>query len=166
MRIATKADVAIMNGGGIRAGKVYPPGSAISRRDVLAELPFNNRVVAVAITGAALRRAIENGLSQLPNAGGRFPQVSGMTVEADGSRPPGSRVTSITVGGAPLDENRIYRVATNDFLARGGDGYQMFADAARLLPDSDAPLLANEVMVHIRKLGTVRSGVEGRIAVK
>ena len=45
MRASAKADVAIMNGGGIRAGKVYPPGASITRRDVLAELPFGNRVV-------------------------------------------------------------------------------------------------------------------------
>ena len=47
MRASTKADVAIMNGGGIRAGKVYPPGSTITRRDVLAELPFDNRIVVL-----------------------------------------------------------------------------------------------------------------------
>jgi len=166
MRASTKADVAIMNGGGIRSGRVYPPGAEITRRDVLAELPFDNRLVVVEITGAELKAAIENGLSQLPNAGGRFPQVSGMTVEANIRRPPGSRVTSIRVGGQPLDETKVYRVATNDFLARGSDGYTMFADAPRLVPDVDAPLLANDVMVHVRNIGTVKTGVEGRIVLK
>jgi len=166
MRVTSKSDVAIMNGGGIRAGRVYPPGTKITRRDVLAEMPFGNRVVTVTITGAALKRAIENGLAQLPNAGGRFPQVSGMTVAATLSRPGGERVTAIRVGGAPLDETRLYTVATNDFLARGGDGYTMFANAARQLADSDAPLLANEVMVYLRKLGAVTTGVEGRMVVK
>jgi 5'-nucleotidase / UDP-sugar diphosphatase len=166
MRVSGKADVAIMNGGGIRGGRVYPPGSSITRRDVLAELPFNNRLVTIEITGAELKAAIENGLAQLPNAAGRFPQVSGMAVEATLSRPPGSRVTAIRVGGAPLDEAKVYKVATNDFLARGGDGYTMFAHAARLLPDDAAPLLANEVMVHIRRLGTVKTGVEGGMVLK
>jgi 2',3'-cyclic-nucleotide 2'-phosphodiesterase (5'-nucleotidase family) len=166
MRVISKTDVAIMNGGGIRAGRVYPPGSRITRRDVLAELPFGNRVVTVTITGSALRRAIENGLAQLPNAGGRFPQISGMTVEAALARPPGERVTAIRVGGAPLDDSKLYTVAVNDFIARGGDGYTMLASAARQLPDPDAPLLANEVMVYIRKLGTVTTGVEGRLVVK
>ena len=106
MRASTKADVAITNGGGIRSGKVYPPGSTITRRDVLAELPFDNRIVVLETPGADIKAAIENGLSQLPNAGGRFPQVSGMTIEADISRPPGSRVTSIRVGGKPLDEKQ------------------------------------------------------------
>jgi 2',3'-cyclic-nucleotide 2'-phosphodiesterase (5'-nucleotidase family) len=166
MRQSAQADVAIMNGGGIRGTQVYPAGATISRRDVLSELPFNNHVVKIEVGGAALREAIENGLSQLPHAAGRFPQVSGLTIEADGSRPPGSRVVSIKVGGEPLDEARRYSVATNDFMARGGDGYDMFRDAPRLLPDLDAPPLANEVMVYLRRLGTVRTDVEGRMVVR
>jgi 5'-nucleotidase/UDP-sugar diphosphatase len=162
-RQKTHADVAVMNGGGIRGGRVYAPGSAITRRDVLAELPFRNRVVTIEITGAALRAAIENGLSRLPAAAGRFPHVSGMAVEYDARRAAGERVLTITVGGAPLDPSRTYRVATNDFMARGGDGYATFAAAKPLLPMDDAPLVANEVMVYLRELGTIRSTVDGRM---
>ena len=97
MRASTKADVAIMNGGGIRGGKLYAPGTKITRRDVLAELPFDNRVMTLEIDGTKLKAAIENGLSRLPKPAGGFPQVSGMTIEADASRPPGSRVVSIRV---------------------------------------------------------------------
>ena len=61
MRVAVNADAAVMNGGSIRGGKIYPAGSAISRRDVLEQLPFGNRVVAVEIGGRGLRQAIENG---------------------------------------------------------------------------------------------------------
>ena len=166
MRAWAHADAAVMNGGGIRGGKLYPPGAAISRRDVLAELPFGNRLIAVEISGRELKSAIENGLSLLPNAAGRFPQISGLTVEADVSRPPGSRITSIKVGDAPLDEARTYRVATNDFLGRGGDGYSMFRDAPHILSDADAPPVAGEVMAYIKNAGTLRTGVEGRIVVK
>jgi len=166
MRAAANADVAIMNGGGIRGGKVYAAGAPLTRRDVLAELPFGNRVVTLDVSGRALRAAIENGLSLLPNAAGRFPQVSGLTVEADLRRPPGSRVTSINVGDAPLADDRTYRVATNDFLARGGDGYAMFAEVKPVLPDTDAPPVAGAVMDYIMRIGTLRTGVEGRVAVK
>jgi 5'-nucleotidase / UDP-sugar diphosphatase len=120
----------------------------------------------VEISGRDLKRAIENGLAQLPNAGGRFPQVSGMTVDADLKRPPGSRIVAMTVGGAPLADDRSYRVATNDFIARGGDDYVTLRDARRLLPDADSPLLANEVMVHVRQLGTVRTAIDGRIRLR
>jgi 5'-nucleotidase/UDP-sugar diphosphatase len=163
MRSALKADAAVTNGGGIRAGKLYAAGSAITRRDILAELPFNNRLVEIEIKGTDLRRALENGLAQLPAAGGRFPQVSGIVIEVDLTRPAGERITAISVGGAPLDDARIYKVAVNDFLARGGDGYVWFRDAKHILRESDSPLLANAVMAYVKSLGVVRSAVEGRI---
>lgn len=166
IRASTRADVGLTNGGGIRAGKIYAPGSQITRRNVLEELPFSNRVVIVEIIGRELKRALELGLRALPDAIGGFPQVSGMTIEVDASRPTGSRVTSIKVGAQPLDEAKIYTVATTDFLARGGDGYDMLRDGRHLLHADDAPLIANEVMTYLRRIGTVRTGVEGRIVIK
>ena len=113
MRWSAQTDVAVTNGGGIRSDKIYPPGTTITRRDILAELPFGNRLVTVDISGSALKAAIENGLSRLPSPSGRFPQVSGLEIEADVSRPAGNRILSIKVGGAPLDMNKTYSVATN-----------------------------------------------------
>lgn len=166
MRWSAQTDVAVTNGGAIRGGRVYAPGATITRRDVLAELPFGNRLVTIDIPGSALAAAIENGLSQLPNPSGRFPQVSGLTIEADASRPAGRRVTSIKVGDAPLDPGKTYSVATNDFMARGGDDYASFRAARPVLPPADAPLLAYEVIDYIKHIGTVRSGADGRIVLK
>ncbi|HKS62459.1 MAG TPA: bifunctional UDP-sugar hydrolase/5'-nucleotidase [Xanthobacteraceae bacterium] len=166
MRVTMHADAAVLNGGGIRAGKSYEAGARISQGDILAELPFNNRIVVVEISGSGLRRAMENGLSLLPRAAGRFPHVSGIEVTFDPARDAGSRVTAMKVAGAPLEESRTYRVAVLDFLARGGDDYTMFADARRITPDNDAPLMVNEVVEYLRKIGTARTGVEGRIAAK
>jgi 2',3'-cyclic-nucleotide 2'-phosphodiesterase (5'-nucleotidase family) len=166
MRERTRADVAIMNGGGIRGDKVYEPGDSITRRDILAELPFSNHLVTFDLKGSDLRRSIENGLGRLPRAVGRFPQVSGLKVEYDAQRPAGSRVLTIAVGGAPLDPDKTYRVATNDFLARGGDDYAAFAGATPLLRLDDTPMLANEVMVYLHELGQVRTGVDGRMTAK
>jgi 2',3'-cyclic-nucleotide 2'-phosphodiesterase (5'-nucleotidase family) len=163
MRVRGDTDVAIMNGGGIRAGKLYPAGSPVTRRDVLAELPFGNHLVIVEVKGGDLRTAIENGLSRLPATAGRFPQVSGMRVEYDALRPPGSRVVSIEVGGAPLDSDRMYTVAINDFMARGGDGYTSLANIKPLVPLDDTPLLSNEVMVYLRAIGGVQTSVDGRM---
>jgi 2',3'-cyclic-nucleotide 2'-phosphodiesterase (5'-nucleotidase family) len=166
MRDLAQADAAVMNGGGIRGGKIYAPGTEITRRDVLAELPFGNRVVTLEITGRDLRQALENGLSLLPYSGGRFPQVSGVKLVADVSRMVGDRIVSMEVAGAPLDPAKRYRIATNDFMARGGDGYATFANAHPLLPVADSPPLANQLMVYLRRLGTVRTGVEGRIVLR
>lgn len=166
IRNSTRSDVALLNGGGIRAGKVYPAGAQITRRDILAEVPFNNRVIVLEVSGRALKQAIENGLLYVPHAAGRFPQVSGLQVTYSIARPPGARVISMSVGGAPLDDNRMYRVATIDFIARGGDDYTTLRDAKRITPDNDAPLLANEVMSHIRHLGTVTTRNDGRIVAR
>jgi 2',3'-cyclic-nucleotide 2'-phosphodiesterase (5'-nucleotidase family) len=163
MRTKTGAVAAVTNGGGIRGGKRYPSGSSITRRDVLAELPFGNRIVTIDIRGRDLRSALENGFSRLADAAGRFPQVSGMKIEFDPRRPPGKRILSVRIGDTPLNLNRMYRIATNDFLARGSDGYESFGKAKPLLPADDSTLLANEVMAYLQKLGTVRTGVEGRI---
>jgi len=163
MRASTHADAAVTNGGGIRGGQVYPPGTTLTARDLLTELPFDNRVVAIDISGADLRRALENGLSQLPNPGGRFPQISGLTIEADASRPAGNRIVSIKVGDAPLDERKTYRLATNDFMARGGDDYITFRDAKPVLPLNDSPIVAYEVIDYIKSIGTGRTGIEGRV---
>jgi 5'-nucleotidase/UDP-sugar diphosphatase len=166
MRIGMHADAAILNGGGIRAAKGYEAGGKITYGDILSELPFNNRIVVVEIAGRDLRRAIENGLSVLPRAAGRFPQVSGMTIAFDLAREPGNRITAMKVGGAPLDEAKIYRVAVLDFLARGGDDYTMFLDAPHVTPDNDAPMLVNEVVGYLKKLGIAKTDVEGRMVGK
>jgi 5'-nucleotidase/UDP-sugar diphosphatase len=166
MRWSAQTDVAVTNGGGIRGSKIYPPGTTITRRDVLTELPFGNRLITLEVGGRDLKAAIENGLSKLPGPSGRFPQVSNVRIEADASRPPGSRVLSIKVGDAPLDEGKTYSVATNDFMARGGDDYTAFEQSKPVIPLNDSPLLASEVMDYIKYIGTVRAADEGRIVVK
>ena len=166
MRWSAQTDVAVTNGGGIRSDKIYPPGTTITRRDILAELPFSNRLVTLDMSGGALKAAIENGLSQLPSPSGRFPQVSGLEIEADVSRPAGNRILSIKVGGAPLDTSKTYSVATNDFMARGGDDYIAFRDAKLVLPPNDSPMLAYEVIDYIKSIGTILTGVDGRIVLK
>ena len=115
MRAKSGADAAVTNGGGIRGGRVYTAGSTITRRDVLAELPFGNRVVTIEIRGRDLRSALENGFSRLADAAGRFPQVSGMTIQFDPRLPAGKRIVSIKIGGAPL--NPIASIASRPTIS-------------------------------------------------
>jgi len=166
IRAATGADVAITNGGGIRAGKLYPPGARLTRRDILSEMPFGNTTVMVSLLGAELRAALENGFSRLPNRAGRFPQVSGLKVQVDPGLPPGSRVTAIEVNGEPFDPARSYTVASNNFLLAGGDDYAALGRGRVLIGPTDGKLLANEVMAYLRRQGTVAPRVEGRILIR
>ena len=160
MRIQNDADVALFNGGSIRGNRTYAAGTKISRRDILTELPFGNKVVVTPVSGAALKQALEYGVAG--RGAGRFPQVSGIRAVVDAAAPVGSRLISIEVNGAPLDPARTYRVATLDFLAMGGDGYTMLADPDAT-EDSGARLMANDVMAYARKLGTIEAKIEGRL---
>ena len=95
-------------------------------------LPFGNVVFTVSINGAELKTFLENGVSQMPAANGRFPQVSGLCFTYDISLPAGSRVLGAvrqaadgSCTGAPVDltAGSTYKIAENDFMATGGDGY-------------------------------------------
>jgi 5'-nucleotidase / UDP-sugar diphosphatase len=164
LRASTGADCAITNGGGLRANRLYAPGTALTRRDVLSELPFGNTIVLVAITGADIRAALENGLGAIGEHGGRFPQVSGLAFTYDPAAPKGSRLLTVTVGGKPLEDARRYTVASNNFMLAGGDGYDALARGKVLIGATDGKLMANVVMAYLRDLKTVREGPDGRIA--
>jgi 5'-nucleotidase/UDP-sugar diphosphatase len=165
-REAVQADVAITNGGGIRADREYPAGHKLTRGDILAELPFGNKTVKLEVTGEQIRAALENGFSQVEKVAGRYPQVSGLTVEVDLTKPVGERVVSVNVGGAPLDPTKTYTVATNDYMATGGDGYTSFAGATELVNAVDATLMASQVIDYVAAKGSVAPKVEGRIVTK
>jgi 2',3'-cyclic-nucleotide 2'-phosphodiesterase (5'-nucleotidase family) len=132
IRQVSGAEVAIVNGGGIRTS--IKKGE-IRVRDVYSVLPFDNYIVAITLTGREIREALEHGVSAIEKDEGRFPQVSGLTFTYSPSAPVGSRVKEVIISGKPLEPDREYSVATNDFLAAGGDGYRAFGDAIRASKD-------------------------------
>lgn len=163
IREFTKADVAITNGGGIRGDRTYEPGTTLTRKDVLTELPFGNLTTLMTISGADLRMALEESLSQVEDLAGRFPHVSGMKLVYDARRPKMNRIVSIEVGGKPLDPNATYRLAANEYIAAGGDGYLSLKKGTSIIDASAAPLMATVVMNYIEARGTIAPAVEGRI---
>ena len=154
---AVDADVAITNGGGIRAsidkGKV-------TRGEVITVLPFGNTVIVKEIKGSTLFNAVEHGLSEYPAHEGLFPQIGGMSFVFAKDRPAGERVLKIWVNGKPLNHDKTYRVATNDFMAAGGDGYTMFKGTETY---QEAGGLEEILMKYINEKGTVSPGKDGRI---
>ncbi|MFQ5625347.1 MAG: bifunctional metallophosphatase/5'-nucleotidase, partial [Methyloligellaceae bacterium] len=166
MRERVGADVAIMNGGGIRGNKTYAAGAELTRRDILTELPFGDKLFMVEMTGAELIKALENGFRLAGKPDGRFPQLSGATARVRISAVPGKRVQSVEIGGKPVEPDKFYRVAANDFIVTGKEGYDAFKRAKLLIGETDGPLVANVVMDHIRKEGTIRPAAEGRIVME
>ncbi|SPQ24076.1 92d2bbde-163f-4fa5-bdd0-e4ac3ffd95cd [Thermothielavioides terrestris] len=123
MRHHYGAECALMAAGTIRGDQVYPPGP-IRVRDVTDCFPFEDPIVVIKVSGRAIWDALENGVSLYPALEGRFPQVSNIRFTFDPSRPPGSRIVSAEIGGAPLDPGRVYVLATRGYMGRGKDGYR------------------------------------------
>jgi 5'-nucleotidase len=166
-RSVTNSDIGFVNGGSIRADLTYNPGM-LTKRDVLSILPFNNPIVKIEISGKTLKAVLEHGVARSAedNEPGRFPQVSGISFTFDISKPAGSRVTDIKIGGQALNESKTYSLATSDFLvSRGGDGYTMFKDAKILINATEAQKDSEVFERSIRQSpnSTISPKVEGRI---
>lgn len=131
---STGADIAFMNPGGIRANLTYAssgatdPDGNVTYREAATVQPFANTLVTMTLTGAQLKSVLEE---QWQPAGSARPFLKlgvseGLVYTYDPTAAQGSRITSITVNGAPLDAAGTYTVAANSFLAGGGDNFATF----------------------------------------
>jgi 5'-nucleotidase len=162
----TKVDrvqVVLINAGGIRNG--FPLGD-ITMGHVLEALPFGNTITRVELTGKQLTEALESGVSMAEQGEGRFPQVAGIRFVWDSKLPAGKRVTKVEVKDASgkfqlLNPKDIYRVATNNFLASGGDGYRSFAEGENLL--ETGYLLSDAIAEYITAMSPLQVKIENRI---
>ena len=154
--------IALWNSGSIRTSI---PAGDVSLGQVMAVLPFNNRLVTLDLTGDQILAALENGVSQVEVYAGRFPVVAGLRFTWDPKGQPGTRVKSVEIktatGYKPITKDAIYRVVTNNFLASGGDGYTIFLSASRTinLGFADYYTLAEYITAH----SPINPQVEGRI---
>ena len=157
-RAMSGADVAIVNGGGVRADI---PAGDITYGQIIAVHPFGNEMCVVECTGQEILDALELGCSKLPAESGGFLHVSGMTytvdlnvessvkldengmfVSVEGDR----RVTEVTIGGEPLDPEKTYTLASHNYKLKDcGDGYSMFADNVFL---QDSVMIDNQVLIN------------------
>jgi 2',3'-cyclic-nucleotide 2'-phosphodiesterase (5'-nucleotidase family)/predicted AlkP superfamily phosphohydrolase/phosphomutase len=178
-------EFAITNSGGLRADLTCPttdnpddfcpaftpPPYPITRGQVLGVLPFGNIVVTLTVNGAELKTMLENGVSQMPGANGRFPQVSGLCFTYDIAAPAGSRVMSAvradsagncTATPVDLTAASSYKIAENDFMANGGDSYPNFASRMATQDIMDQ-VLADHVAANSPLAPTVKAFPDGRI---
>jgi 2',3'-cyclic-nucleotide 2'-phosphodiesterase (5'-nucleotidase family) len=182
---------AITNSGGLRAdltcpttdnpndfcpASLYPVPDAsglfpITRGQVLTVLPFGNIVVTLSVNGAELKTMLENGVSQMPSANGRFPEVSGLCFTYDIALPAGSRVLSAVMADAAgnctttpvnLTASATYKIAENDFMVTGGDGYPNFSSRATSQEIMDQ-VLADYVTANSPLSPFVKAAPNGRI---
>jgi 2',3'-cyclic-nucleotide 2'-phosphodiesterase (5'-nucleotidase family) len=132
IRQKTGADAALINGGSIRTS--ISKGK-IEVGNIYSTLPFDNYIVAVKMTGRQIRDAVEHGVAGVENKKGAFPQISGFSFTYSRSALKGKRVRDVMIAGNPLEPDKAYTVATQDFLAAGGDGYVSFSEAVKSSKD-------------------------------
>ena len=183
-RILLGADIAFVNGGGVRDNiKV----GDITYGDIIKVHPFGNEACLVEVTGQQIKDALELGSAAYPGESGGFLQVSGLTytinadipssvvkndksefVKVDGAY----RVSDIMVGGQPLDVNKTYTLASHNYMLKdAGDGYTMFGTKnVKLL--KDGVMIDNQVLINyiVNNLGGVvgeqYAAPQGRITIK
>lgn len=154
-KVATGADIVLINGGGVRAN--IEKGE-VTYGDVLSIAPFNNQLALIEATGQQILDALEFGVKDVPSEFGGFLQVSGLTYEFDVNIPSGCvvdetgmlteingerRVKNVLVGGEPIDPEKTYKVGGFDYiLTKNGDGNTAFNGATvineRIKTDSQA----------------------------
>lgn len=141
IRNTVGSDIAMTNGGGIRASI---NAGDVRVADIYNVLPFDNTLVVVEMLGMDILEALEHSVRLLPEQNGGFLQVSGISFEVDPNALPGGRVINVKVNGERISTGRYYTVATNDFLAAGGDGFETFMNAKLI---ADTGIMLRDVMV-------------------
>ena len=154
--------IAYANSGGIRASI---DGGEVTMGEVMTVLPFQNTLSTFQAKGSTIVAALENGVSEVEEVAGRFPQVAGMSFAFDAAAEPGSRISDVMVGGKPIDPEATYGVVTNNFVRNGGDGYSMFETEAMNAYDF-GPDLADVLAEYMAATGPANPMVEGRITKK
>lgn len=155
---ATGADAAFLGGGNIRASI---DAGDITKGDVLNVLPFSNLLVTIELRGADLLEVLEHGVSLYPELSGRFIQISGIRFTFDPDADPGQRVvTAVMSDGKAIDRDAVYTVATSDFIAAGGDGYNLESGRNLVYYGDDAEALAN----YIKTGPAINAEADGRVS--
>ena len=158
MREAVKADVALQNSGGLLADL---PEGAVTKGTIYEVMPFDNTIVTVELSGAELKRLLEEALG-----GGRTLQVSGLRYRFDADRPRGQRLLEVRdAQGQPVDDAKRYTLAVNNFMATGGDDLSVLGAAT---DKRETNVLVRDAMETFVRARTARGQsldykVEGRI---
>lgn len=176
-------DLVLINGGGIRdtfPAATYKPIDLTLRRakagytgpydvtlgDAYAVFPFGNSVSTTTITGAKLWEALESGVSQYP-AAGRWPQIAGFKFTFDNTKAAGSKITAVSLSNGTViaKDDKVYSIATLDFMVYGGDGYTQFEPSKVKVRDLLVDVFVEALKADLSASKTTSLLTDGRITV-
>lgn len=158
----TGADAVITNGGGIRASIA---AGTVTFGDLLTVLPFGNMVTVIEVSGQDIQDALNYGVDAYPEPAGKFPQVAGITyvIAKDGDA---NVAKDIMIAGEALDLEATYKLATNDFMAVGGDGYTMFEGKEQIVLEGLMVDVVRDYVLEIAEDGSFSYETDARITVE
>ncbi|KAG5677132.1 hypothetical protein PVAND_006914 [Polypedilum vanderplanki] len=170
----TDAAIGIIQGGGVRASITRTVSGNITMEDIATVLPFDSKVVVIEITGETLLKAFEHSVARYTEGEGRgeFLQYSGVQIEYDMNRESGNRVVNVKVLCAycevpqleDLVLHKTYRIVMQDFLANGGDGYEMFKNSQVGIETETVDV--DVLKSYMLKKSPIYPAVEWRITIK
>ena len=135
-------DFAIQNGGGIRTDL---PEGEIRKKNIYEIVPFDNSTVVLTLKGNDIKKLFEF-IATIPQGKGAFPQVSeGVSFTINYNT---GMCEDILINGSPIDDNRTYKIATNSFMATGGDGYEIFKKTTE---SYDSSMFQRDVLIEYLK---------------
>ena len=141
------AQLAFMNGAGVRTDLVPDAQGQVRYGQIFEMQPFGNGLVVLELTGAQVRRLLEQQFPKDSYAPGERPGLlvpsANFAFDYDLSKPKGQRILDARLDGKPIDPATRYRVAVNNFIASGGDGYTVLTEG-RLIADAGLDLDALE----------------------
>ena len=162
-------DLAFTNGGGIRRSVVVQAGADVTMHNVLTALPFANYLTVVeGLTADDLKEIFEHSVSRLPEAGGQYLQVAGVSVEYDSGREAGERVRKIEVGDEivyndGVRSDKIFNAVTNSFVAAGGDNYQGLGAISQERKINIGASYAEGFEIYLRANTPLNTDIDGRL---
>lgn len=151
------ANLAVINGGCLRANILV---GAITTKNILAVLPFGNKVCLVEMSGRAIWDMLEHGVSNIENLGGQFLQISGGRYAYDPGEPAGKRIKSVSIQNDNLDFEKKYTVALPDYVLFGGNDFNI---QANIIVNADNAPIDFEVVCDFIKGKILNQHLQGRI---
>ncbi|HEY6814478.1 MAG TPA: bifunctional metallophosphatase/5'-nucleotidase [Croceibacterium sp.] len=143
------ADISFINSGGVRTRFTPAADGSVTYGQIFALQPFGNSLVVLELSGADLKRLLEQQFGDASPATIRQSLMipsAGFTFSYDRSRPASERITAMALDGKPIDPAAAYRITVNNFLASGGDGFSVLS-AARPVADGGQDLDALEAYI-------------------
>lgn len=169
-------DIVLQNAGGVRLNRVIRPGP-VSFADILELYPFENTVVLLELKGSDLKSVLETSSRLYPGSNGGFLQSRGLEYTINTAKPAqilsdngskiikeGSRVSGIKIKGEPLQSNKLYKIAINDYMYNGGNGYSQFKRGTNVI--DTGVLVQDAIVAFLREKSPVSLEVRDKIHIK